>query len=235
MLQSDLGHSRAALIASAITAGATAAAAAVRTAEAATAVSIRTLTVTATVVHGESDWGSGSSGHCWVATEHGDAGSVLGATQGHHVLADVGGDNLAALRVGVREDVLDEVIAKLVTRDCSVVSVHLRQIASHLNKLTVDQRHARTVRARLADTVQIAIKKLVATNLQALFDHLGGELVHAVLGGKAKDMVDSASAVRGVSMLADVLDAPVAKLTMSDDIDAGQDLVDAGTLCIKSE
>jgi hypothetical protein len=45
-------------------------------------------------------------------------------------------------------------------------------------------------------------------------------------------MIDSATTVRWQPMLADMLNAPVAKLSMSNNIDAGEDLVDAGTLQI---
>jgi hypothetical protein len=55
-------------------------------------------------------------------------------------------------------------------------------------------------------------------------------LVHAVLGAEAKDVVNGATSVSGSAMLADVLNAPVAKLTVGDNIDAGQHFVDAGTL-----
>lgn len=43
-------------------------------------------------------------------------------------------------------------------------------------------------------------------------------------------MINGAAAVGRGSMLADVLDAPVAELTVGDDIDASKDFVDARTL-----
>lgn len=81
------------------------------------AASERTVTVSAAVGHGQSDRWSWTGSHCWITAKHGDAGPVLGATQRDHVLADVGCDNLTTLRIRVGQDVLDQVVAKLVARD----------------------------------------------------------------------------------------------------------------------
>lgn len=43
-------------------------------------------------------------------------------------------------------------------------------------------------------------------------------------------MIDSTATISGRTMLANMLDAPVAELTVGDDIYAGEHLVDAGTL-----
>jgi hypothetical protein len=43
-------------------------------------------------------------------------------------------------------------------------------------------------------------------------------------------MVDSSAAISWGTVLADVLDAPVAKLAMSNDVDACQDLLNARAL-----
>lgn len=167
----------------------------------------------ATAVTAESSWRTRASSDSWVAAKHGDAGAVLGATKRDHMLADVSGDNLATLRISVGEDVLDEVVAELVTSN-------------------VDERHARTIRTSLTHDVEVAIKEVRATDLEALLDHLGGELIHAVLGSKANNVINGASAIRDSAMLADMLDAPVAELAVRDDIDAGENLVDAGTLVV---
>jgi len=129
------------------------------------------------------------------------------------VLADVGGDDLATLSISMAENVLDQVVSELVAGD-------------------IDERHARAVSASLADTVKVTVKELGATDLEAFLDNLAGKLVHAVLGSKTEDVVDSVVTVRDGAVLADVLDAPVAELTVSDDINAGKNLVDTGTLVI---
>ena len=60
-------------------------------------------------------------------------------------------------------------------------------------------------------------------------------MVCAVFRGKAKNMVDGTAAVSGSTMLTNVLDAPIAKLAMRNDIDASKDFVDAGTLSLVSK
>jgi len=44
-------------------------------------------------------------------------------------------------------------------------------------------------------------------------------------------MFDGTTFVRRSAVLANVLDAPVAKLTMRDNVNACEDLIDAWTLC----
>lgn len=95
-----------------------------------------------------------------------------------------------------------------------------------MSKLTVDQRHAGTVSASLADTIKVTVKELNAADLQALLNHLGCELIHAVLGCEAEDVIDGTSAVWRRAVLADMLDAPIAELAMGDDINAGKDFID---------
>jgi hypothetical protein len=84
--------------------------------------------------------------------------------------------------------------------------------------------------ATFTDTLQVPIDELVTANLQALLNHFGSVLIHAVLGGETKNVVDSTASVSGSSMFADVLNAPVSKLAMGDNIDTSKDLVDARTL-----
>jgi hypothetical protein len=84
--------------------------------------------------------------------------------------------------------------------------------------------------ASFADALQVTIKEVVSPNLEALLDHLGGILVHAVLGGEPKNVVGGATTIWWSSMFADVLDAPVAELAVGYDINTGEHVVDAGTL-----
>jgi hypothetical protein len=88
-----------------------------------------------------------------VGAEHADTRAELGAAERDHVLPDVSGHDLAMLGAGVGEDVLDEIVAVLVAGD-------------------VDEGDARAIHTPLADPVKVAAKKLRATNLQALLDHL---------------------------------------------------------------
>lgn len=103
--------------------------------------------------HGRADTGTGSRGHRMIGAEHTDARAKLGAAQGDHVLADVGRHYLAVLRAGVGEDVLDQIVAVLVAGN-------------------IDEGNARAIHAALADTVKVTAKKLRATNLETLLNHL---------------------------------------------------------------
>jgi hypothetical protein len=87
--------------------------------------------------------------------------------------------------------------------------------------LTVNQRHARSVRTSLTDTIKVAVQKFVTANLEALLDNFGSILVHAVFGTETKNVVDGAAAIRGGAVFANVLNAPVAELTVSNNVDAG--------------
>ena len=81
-----------------------------------------------------------------VGTKHADAGSKLGASEGHHVLPNVCGHSLSVLWIGVVEYPLDQIIAIL--------------IAGNIN-----ERDTGTVSSTLADTVQIPAKELIASYL----------------------------------------------------------------------
>lgn len=151
------------------------------------------------------------SGTGWIRAKHADSGAELGATQRHHVLSNMSSDDVTMLRAGVGKDVLDQVVAILVAGD-------------------VDERNSRAVGPPLTDSIQVAAEKLWAANLQTLLDDLGGELVRAVLGSIADDVVDSTTAVGWGSVFADMLDTPVPKLSMCNNVNVGQDFLDARSL-----
>lgn len=146
-----------------------------------------------------------------VGAEHANTRAELGPTERDHVLANVAGNKLTMLRVGVSQDVLNEVVAILVTGD-------------------IDQWNAWAIKTAFADTIKIAAEEVGTTNLEALLNNLGGELIHAVLRGISDDMVNGSAAISWGAVLADMLDAPIAELTMSNDINAGKDLFDAWAL-----
>jgi hypothetical protein len=74
------------------------------------------------VARGHACWRSGTGSDGWVAAKHGDAGAVLGTTQRDHVFANVAAHELAVVCRTVGENVLDEVVAKLVTSNYIFVS-----------------------------------------------------------------------------------------------------------------
>ena len=96
-----------------------------------------------------------------IAAEHGNSRAKLGTTKGDHVLADVNGDLLTLMVMGVHQDPLDEVVAILIASD-------------------VDEWDAWTIRASSGDDSKVPIQELKTTNLQTLLDDLGSELVDAV-------------------------------------------------------
>ena len=106
-----------------------------------------------TTTHGWSNTGSGPRGDGVVRAQHTDPGAKLGPAKGDHVLADMSGNNLTMLRVGMSEDVLDEIVAVLVARD-------------------VDQGNTRTVDPSFADPIEVAAEKFRPSNLEALLDDL---------------------------------------------------------------
>jgi len=66
------------------------------------------------------------------------------------VLANVATHEFAVLCAGISQDILDEIVSKLVPSNCARISRVSRSIDS---ALTVDQRHARAIRTGLADTL----------------------------------------------------------------------------------
>jgi hypothetical protein len=146
-----------------------------------------------------------------VGAEHTDAGAKLGASEGDHVLSDVCRHHLSVLGGSIVENPLHQVVAILVAGN-------------------INQRDPGTITAALADTVEVAAQELGTPNLETLLHHLGGKLVSAVLGCITDDMVNGPAAIRRSTVLADVLDAPVPELPVSNDVDVGKDLFDAGPL-----
>lgn len=161
--------------------------------------------------HSRANGGSGSSGAGWVGTKHADPRTELGASQRDHVLSNMGSDHVAMLGASVGQDVLDQVVAILVAGN-------------------VDERDARPVRAALADSIQVSTEELRSANLQALLDHFGGKLICAVFGSVSNNVVNRTAAVGRSSMLANVLDTPVAKLSVGNNVNVGEDFFDAGSL-----
>jgi hypothetical protein len=161
--------------------------------------------------NGRADTRSWSGSNCWIGTEHADSGAKLGSAQRDHVLADVASDNLPMLRVGVSQNVLNEIVAILV--------------AGNINKW-----NSRTIKTTFADAIKVATQKLDATYLQALLHYFRRKLVHAVFRGISNDMINGTTAISRSAMLANMLDAPVSKLAVSDNINAGKYLFDTGTL-----
>ena len=80
------------------------------------------------------------------------------------------------------------------------------------------------------ETLKIALKELRTANLETLLDNFGSILVHAVLICAVKNHLDGAAAISLSAVLADVLNAPIAKLAAGDEVEVGKDFIDARTL-----
>jgi hypothetical protein len=80
------------------------------------------------------------------------------------------------------------------------------------------------------DDTEVTIHKFNTTNLEAFLHNLGSKLVDAVIVGILENVVDDTTLVRRGTMLAQVLDTPVAELTVSDEVDACNDFLNGGAL-----
>lgn len=127
------------------------------------------------------------------------------------MLADVVGNLLTLVVMGVHENPLDEVIAVLVASN-------------------IDERNAWTIWVSRGNDPKVAIKKLDATDLEALLNDLGSKLIDAVAVGVDKDMIDDTTFVGRRAMLAEMLDAPITKLAMSNEVNADDHFFDSRTL-----
>ena len=127
------------------------------------------------------------------------------------MLADVDSDLFSLMSMSVHQDPLDEVVPIL--------------IASN-----VDEWNARTIWTSGGYDIQVFIQEFMTANLETFLNNLGSELINAVVVGVVQDVVDDATLVRRGAVLAEVLNAPVAELTMSNEINVGDHLFDGRAL-----
>ena len=127
------------------------------------------------------------------------------------MLANMRSNNFPVLWVGVLQNILNQVIAILITGN-------------------VDQRDAGTIQATFTDTIKVTTKKVDTTNLKAFFNNLRSKLIHAVFGSVTDNMVNSPATISWCSMLADMLNTPVAELSMGNNVNAGKNFFNARTL-----
>lgn len=146
-----------------------------------------------------------------IGAQHADTRSKLGSTERHHMLSNVCSNNLAMLGVALSQNPLNQIIAILIAGN-------------------VDQGNTGSIDSSLADAVKVATQEIATSDLEALLNHLGSILIRAVLSSITNDVINGAAAVGGGSVLTDMLDAPIAELTVGDDVNIGQDFLDARTL-----
>lgn len=80
------------------------------------------------------------------------------------------------------------------------------------------------------DHTKVTIHELDPTDLETLLYNFGSKLIDAVAVGVGENVVNDTAFVGWGTMLAQMLDAPVAELTMGDEVDACNDFLNGGTL-----
>jgi hypothetical protein len=77
---------------------------------------------------------------------------------------------------------------------------------------------------------EVTLEELNTTNLQALLDNFGGKLIDAIAVRVAKDVVNDSALVWRGAVFAEMLNAPVSKLAVGDEINVGDDFLDGRAL-----
>lgn len=83
---------------------------------------------------------------------------------------------------------------------------------------------------RSSNDAEVAFKELNTTDLEAFFDNFGSELIDTVAVGIAKDMVNDSALVWGGAVLAEMLNAPISKLPVGNEINVVDDFFDGRAL-----
>ena len=129
----------------------------------------------------------------------------------------------------------DDCSSRSIARDsCHIDHRRLFEVSSEYQErqsdLTVNEWNARTFGMGSRDNGEIAFHELCTTNLEAFLDNFGSELVNTIVVGVVEDMVNNAALVGRRTMFTQVLDAPVAELTMGDEIDVSNDFLNRRAL-----
>jgi hypothetical protein len=77
---------------------------------------------------------------------------------------------------------------------------------------------------------KVTLQEFGTADLETLLHNFGCILIDAIAVGIGKNVVDHTAFVRWGTMLAQMLDTPVAKLAMRDKVDACDDFFDSRTL-----
>jgi hypothetical protein len=139
------------------------------------------------------------------------------------------GHELTLMSCSVHQDPLDQIVAVLISR----YYMSLLARPTEENKrfpLTVNQWHPRSFGTTSAYTGEIAVQELGAPDLQTFLDDFGCKLIHAVIHSMVEYMLNRTTLVVGSAMLTYVLDAPVAELAMSKQINLCQNFFNGRSL-----
>jgi hypothetical protein len=105
----------------------------------------------------------------------------------------------------------------------SIIQNPLHQVIPILVASNVDQRNPGSIATAFANSVKITAQEIGSANLETLLYNLGSELIHAIFGHITYHMIDGSAPIRWSAMLADMLNAPVPKLTVCHNVDVGKD------------
>lgn len=94
----------------------------------------------------------------------------------------------------------------------------------------VDEWNTWTFRVRSGDDREVTVEKVHTSNLKAFLHDFGGILIDAVAVSIGKNMVNDPALVLWFSVLAQVLNAPVSELTMSNEVNVVNDFIDGRSL-----
>lgn len=77
---------------------------------------------------------------------------------------------------------------------------------------------------------EVTIHEFNTADLEAFLHNFGSKLINAVIVGIVENVVDDTALVGWGTMLAQVLDTPIAELTMSDEVDVCDHFLDSRAL-----
>ena len=80
------------------------------------------------------------------------------------------------------------------------------------------------------DDCKISLHEFGTANLETLLHNLGSELVDAVAVSIGKNVIDDAALVRRRTMLAQMLNTPVAELAVGNEVNTGNDFFNGRAL-----
>lgn len=81
-----------------------------------------------------------------------------------------------------------------------------------------------------SNDAEVTFKEINTTDFEAFFDNLRSKLINTVVVGIAQDMVNDSALVWRGAMLAEVLNAPISKLPVRDEVHVVDDFFDGRAL-----
>ena len=111
-----------------------------------------------------------------------------------------------------------------------VVEYPLNKVVAVLITGNINQGNASAVLSTLTHTIEVTTQEIRAADFETLLHDLGCKLVSAILCCVTNYMIYSTTAIRRSPVLANMLNAPVAKLSVGYDVDIRKNFFDAWAL-----